>query len=389
MVQNILNVDCGDRSIDLINGIMVEKLLNLFNQNHFSIKVDQCTDSQFVFNYARLKSIIENMSSFDSNLQVITPLKIVEGKDENELNKFVYNIIMLRQSMIGIKLKKHLPIQGMIRYNMSLISSAKKISIINNNNCISNQLSMGQLIINKKTKSNHLNIQFHFLEANITNYKIQQKSLNEENNSLKEQIEQFKMNEFGLNCNLTINYLKQECLNLQMNITNLEKRNELQQQQIEIFIQYEQKSKDLEQESQNQSNKKILIDELQEKNQILKEQVKGYGQYSKMQKENINLSNYNTQCEQEIARLEDTITQLEQQIKNQFQLKIYTQETPKIPKPKVNCLSEQKQKKQCSSDDKLQRQNDMLRQIISKFVIQQQSTQFLINKCQRGKSLNS
>ncbi|CAD8068077.1 unnamed protein product [Paramecium sonneborni] len=155
------------------------------------------------------------------------------------------------------------------------------------------------------------------------------------------------------------------------------------------IICYEQKSKDLEQESQNQSNKKILIDELQEKNQILKEQVKGYGQYSKMQKENINLSNYNTQCEQEIARLEDTITQLEQQIKNQFQLKIYTQETPKIPKPKVNCLSEQKQKKQCSSDDKLQRQNDMLRQIISKFVIQQQSTQFLINKCQRGKSLNS
>lgn len=40
------------------------------------------------------------MSKFNSTLQMIIPLKIVEGNDENELNKFVFNIIKVSQSHI-------------------------------------------------------------------------------------------------------------------------------------------------------------------------------------------------------------------------------------------------------------------------------------------------
>ncbi|CAD8064160.1 unnamed protein product [Paramecium sonneborni] len=389
--KKILNVDCGNLYIDLIDGIMVEKLLNLFNHNHFPIKVEQCTDSQFVFNYARIKSIIENMSNFDSTLQVITPLKIVEGNDENELNKFIYNIIKIIYDWNKAKEALNHLRNDQIQYILDFFS---KEDFNYQQQLLYKQLIEYETINNKQEiQIKQLEQKILILEENILKLQNLQQSLNEENNSLKEQIEKLRINELGYDCNFTINYLKQECLNLQMIITNLEKRNELQQQQIQILIQFEQKSKDLEQELQYQQNKKIVIDELQEKNQILKDQVKVYDNYSKIQKENINTSNQNTTnhtlCEQEIFKLKNTITQLEQQIKNQFQMKQYTQETPKIPKPKVNSLSEQKQKKQCCFDDKLQKQNDMLRQIISKFEIQQQSTQPFMNKCQRGKSLNN
>ena len=40
------------------------------------------------------------MSTFNCSLLVITPLKIVEGNDENELKNFVFNIIKVCSSHI-------------------------------------------------------------------------------------------------------------------------------------------------------------------------------------------------------------------------------------------------------------------------------------------------
>ncbi|CAD8051049.1 unnamed protein product [Paramecium primaurelia] len=389
--KKILNINCGTLYIDLIDGIIVEKLLNQFNQEYFPIKAEQYSDSQFVFNYARIKSLIENMSNFNSTLQVITPLKIVEGNDENELNKFVFNIIKVIYEWDKAKEALTYLRNDQIQYILDFFN---KEEFGYQQQILYKQLIEYETINNKQEiEINQLQSKISLLETNIQKLQNEQSNLKEENISLKNQIEKLQMNELGQNQDITINFLKQECLNLQLIINNLEKRNELQQQQIQILIQFEQKSKDLEQELQNQQNKKIIIDELQEQNQILKEQVKVYDNYSKVQKENLNFINYNTtnhiQCEQEILKLKNIITQQEQQIKNQFQIKQYTQETPKIPKPKVNCLSEQKQKKPTCFDDKLQKQNDMLRQIISKFEIQQQSTLHSLNKTQRGKSLNN
>ncbi|CAK65732.1 unnamed protein product (macronuclear) [Paramecium tetraurelia] len=389
--KKILNVDCGTLYIDLIDGIIVEKLLNQFNQHSFPLKAEQYSDSQFVFNYARIKSLIENMSKFNSTLQIITPLKIVEGNDENELNKFVFNIIKVIYEWDKAKEALTYLRNDQIQYILDFFN---KEEFGYQQQILYKQLIEYETINNKQEQQiNSLQSQISLLEADIQKLQSQLSTMKEENASMKDKIEQLEMKEIGQNSNFTIDFLKQECLNYQLLISNLEKRNELQQQQIQILIQFEQKSKDLEQELQNQQNKKIIIDELQEKNQILKDQVKVYDTYSKVQKENVNLINYNTpnhtHCEQEILKLKNIIAAQEQQIRNQFQIKQYTQETPKIPKPKVNCLSEQKLKKTCCSDDKLQKQNDMLRQIISKFEIQQQSTLLSVNKSQRGKSLNN